>query len=294
MTRPEHGTWPDHGTWPEHGTPTVVLTIAGSDSGGGAGIQADLKTFAALGAHGASVITAVTAQNTLGVRAIHQVPADVVAAQLDAVLDDLPVAAIKVGMIGSVEAAEVIARWAAGAASSAAGGGGAWPVRGGGGPWRNLVVDPVLVSTSGSRLGVAAVVRPLLAYTSVLTPNRDEAGALLGRRVSTVEEMADAAAALAAAGPRAVVVTGSEGAVDVLCHDGVVTVLRGRTVGTRNNHGSGCTFSAAIAVRLAVGDEVDDAVRWAKEYVTDALDAARDWKLGGGPGPLHHFTRRNP
>jgi hydroxymethylpyrimidine/phosphomethylpyrimidine kinase len=255
-------------------TPPVVLTVAGSDSGGGAGIQADLKTFAALGAYGASVITAVTAQNTLGVRAIHQVPADVIAAQLDAVLDDLPVAAIKVGMLGSIDAAEVIAHRL--------------------GRELNLVVDPVLVSTSGSRLGVAAVVRPLLPYTLLLTPNRDEAGALLGRRVSTVEEMADAAVALAATGPRAVVVTGSEGAVDVLCHDGVVTVLRGRSVGTRNNHGSGCTFSSAVAVRLAVGDDVVDAVRWAKEYVTDALDAARDWQLGGGPGPLHHFTRRNP
>jgi hydroxymethylpyrimidine/phosphomethylpyrimidine kinase len=255
-------------------TPPVLLTIAGSDSGGGAGIQADLRTFAALGAFGASVITAVTAQNTLGVRAIHQVPTDVVSAQLDAVLEDLPVAAIKVGMVGSVVAAEAIARRAR--------------------RHRNLVVDPVLVSTSGSRLGVAAVVAPLLPYTLVLTPNRDEAGALLGRRVSTVQEMADAAGALAATGPRAVVVTGSEGAVDVLCHDGVVTTLRGRRVDTRNNHGSGCTFSAAIAVRLAAGDAVPEAVRWAKEYVTDALDAARDWQLGGGPGPLHHFTRRNP
>jgi hydroxymethylpyrimidine/phosphomethylpyrimidine kinase len=254
-------------------TPPVLLTIAGSDSGGGAGIQADLKTFAALGAYGASVITAVTAQNTLGVRAIHQVPVDVIGAQLDAVLDDLPVAAIKVGMLGTVEAAEAIAERV--------------------GHHRNLVVDPVLVSTSGSRLGVAAVVRPLLPYTVVLTPNRDEAGALLGRRVSTVPEMADAAAALTASGPRAVVVTGSEGAVDVLCHDGVVTVLRGRAIDTRNNHGSGCTFSAAIAVRLAAGDAVDEAIRWAKDYVTDALDAARAWRLGGGPGPLHHFTRRN-
>jgi hydroxymethylpyrimidine/phosphomethylpyrimidine kinase len=227
------------------------------------------------------VITAVTAQNTLGVRAIHPVPADVIGAQLDAVLEDLPVAAIKVGMLGSAEAAEEIARRAAAGTGNA-------------GAWRNLVVDPVLVSTSGSRLGVAAVVRPLFAYTRVLTPNRDEAGALLGRRVSTVQEMTDAAVALAAAGPRAVVVTGSEGAVDVLCHDGVVTVLRGRAIGTRNNHGSGCTFSSAIAVRLAAGDPVVDAVRWAKEYVTDALDDARDWQLGGGPGPLHHFTRRNP
>jgi hydroxymethylpyrimidine/phosphomethylpyrimidine kinase len=255
-------------------TPQVLLTIAGSDSGGGAGVQADLKTFAALGAYGASVITAVTAQNTLGVRAVHHVPADVVAAQLDAVLEDLTVTAVKVGMLGTVDVARAVVERT--------------------GRLRNLVVDPVLVATSGSRLGVAAVVEPLLPYTLVLTPNRDEAGALLGRRVSTVQEMADAAVALVAAGPRAVVVTGSEGAVDVLHHDGVTHVLRGTAVPTRNNHGSGCTFSAAIAVRLAVGDGVPEAVRRAKEYVTDALDGARDWQLGGGPGPLHHFTRRNP
>jgi hydroxymethylpyrimidine/phosphomethylpyrimidine kinase len=262
-------------------TPPVLLTIAGSDSGGGAGIQADLKTFGALGVYGASVITAVTAQNTLGVRAIHLLPADVVGAQLAAVLDDLPVAAIKVGMIGSVQAAEAIARFAAGGHGGASG-------------WRHLVVDPVLVSTSGSRLSGVAAVEPLLAYTSVLTPNAGEAGALLGRRVSTVQERAEAAAALVAAGPRAVVVTGGPGAVDVLHHDGRTTVLPGRAVRTGNDHGSGCTFSAAIAVRLAAGDAVPEAVRLAKQYVTDALDAARDWQLGGGPGPLHHFTRRNP
>jgi hydroxymethylpyrimidine/phosphomethylpyrimidine kinase len=255
-------------------TPPVLLTIAGSDSGGGAGIQADLKTFAALGAYGASVITAVTAQNTLGVRAIHQVPADVVAAQLDAVTADLPVAAIKVGMIGGVEVAEAIASRAAG--------------RSGG--WARLVVDPVLVASSGSRLSAAAAVVALLPYTLVLTPNRAEAGALLGRRVSTLREMADAAGALAAAGPRAVVVTGSEDAVDVLHHEGAVSLLRTDRVATRNDHGSGCTFAAAIAVRLAAGDDVPEAVRQAKSYVTDALDGARDWRLGGGRGPLHHFT----
>ncbi len=253
-------------------TPPVLLTIAGSDSGGGAGIQADLKTFAALGVYGASVITAVTAQNTRGVTAIHPVPADVVAAQLDAVLDDLPVAGVKVGMVGSAEVARVIARRAH--------------------RLPGLVVDPVLVSTSGSRLGAVAFVGPLRPYSMVLTPNRDEAGALLGRRVTTVPEMALAAADLA--GPGSVVVTGSEGAVDVLHHDGAASCLRGRPVATRNNHGSGCTFAAAIAVRLALGDPVPQAVRTAKEFVTDALDGARDWQLGGGPGPLHHFTRRKP
>ncbi|MCA2212936.1 bifunctional hydroxymethylpyrimidine kinase/phosphomethylpyrimidine kinase [Jidongwangia harbinensis] len=250
-------------------TPRVVLTVAGSDSGGGAGIQADLKTFAALGAYGASVLTAVTAQNTLGVTAIHPIPADVVAAQLDAVLADLPVAAVKVGMIGDPAVAEVIASRAA--------------------DLPHLVVDPVLVATSGSLLSGVASVAPLLAYPCVLTPNRHEAGALVGRVVSTAEEMAEAAAELAAAGPGTVVVTGSELAVDVLCHDGEVSMLRGAPVPTANNHGSGCTFSSAIAVRLAAGDPVPEAVRAAKRYVAGALAGGRDWKLGGGPGPLDHF-----
>jgi hydroxymethylpyrimidine/phosphomethylpyrimidine kinase len=250
-------------------TPPVVLTVAGSDSGGGAGIQADLKTFAALGVYGASVLTAVTAQNTLGVTAIHPVPVDMVAAQLDAVLADLPVVAVKVGMIGDPAVAEVIAARAA--------------------ELPNLVVDPVLVATSGSRLSGVAAVAPLLAYRCVLTPNRHEAGALLGRRVTTAEEMAEAAVALAARGLRAVVVTGSELAVDVVCHDGTVSVLEGVPVPAANNHGSGCTFSSAIAVRLAVGDAVPAAVAFAKRYVARALAGSLQWQLGAGAGPLDHF-----
>jgi hydroxymethylpyrimidine/phosphomethylpyrimidine kinase len=251
-----------------------MLTIAGSDSGGGAGIQADLKTFAALGAYGASVVTAVTAQNTLGVTAIHPVPAEVVAAQLDAVLADLPVAAVKVGMIGDPAVAEVITSRAA--------------------DLPNLVVDPVLVATSGARLANVASVAALVAYPCVLTPNRREAGALLGgfgeNAVVTVEEMRSAAERLAARGPRAVVVTGSELAVDVLCHGGKTVVLRGEPVDTPNNHGSGCTFSSAIAVWLAAGDSVPDAVGKAKEYVTVALRGGSAWRLGAGPGPLNHFA----
>ncbi|GIF12309.1 bifunctional hydroxymethylpyrimidine kinase/phosphomethylpyrimidine kinase [Actinoplanes teichomyceticus] len=250
-------------------TPPVVLTIAGSDSGGGAGIQADLKTFAALGAYGVSVLTAITAQNTLGVTDIHPVPARSVAAQLDAVLSDLPVAAVKVGMIADPAVARVIAERAA--------------------DLPNLVVDPVLVATSGSRLGEAAVVSVLMPYASVVTPNRHEAGVLVGRRVETTAEMAAAAAELTAAGPRAVVVTGSELAVDVLWHGGRVSQLRGEPVPTANNHGSGCTFSSAIAVRLAAGDPVPDAVAAAKEYVTGALRGGAGWRLGAGPGPLDHF-----
>ncbi|GAA2686208.1 bifunctional hydroxymethylpyrimidine kinase/phosphomethylpyrimidine kinase [Actinoplanes palleronii] len=250
-------------------TPRVVLTIAGSDSGGGAGIQADLKTFAALGAYGVSVVTAITAQNTLGVTGIHPVPAESVAAQLDAVLSDLPVAAVKVGMIADPAVAKVIAERVA--------------------DLPNLVVDPVLVSTSGSRLGEAGVVAVLMPYASVVTPNRQEAGALIGRRVETTSEMAAAAAEIGATGPRAVVVTGSELACDVLWHGGDVTTLRGEPVPTRNNHGSGCTFSSAIAVRLAAGDPVPEAVAAAKRYVRGALLGGARWRLGAGPGPLDHF-----
>lgn len=250
-------------------TPPVVLTIAGSDSGGGAGIQADLKTFAALGAFGTSVITAITAQNTLGVTAIHPVPAEIVAAQLDAVLSDLPVAAVKVGMVSDPAVAKVIADRAA--------------------DLPNLVVDPVLVATAGSRLGEAAVVSVLLPYARVVTPNRHEAGALLGRPVETAEEMIAAAAGLAELGPRAVVVTGSELALDVLHCGETTSLLRGEPVATGNNHGSGCTFSSAIAVRLAAGDPVPQAVAAAKDYVRRGLLGGSRWQLGAGPGPLDHF-----
>jgi hydroxymethylpyrimidine/phosphomethylpyrimidine kinase len=251
-------------------TPPVVLTIAGSDSGGGAGIQADLKTFAALGVYGACVVTAITAQNTRGVTAVHPVPAEMVAAQLDAVLDDLPVAAVKVGMIGDPAVAEVVARRAD--------------------RLPHLVVDPVLVATSGARLATVDSAGVLTAYAQIVTPNRAEAGALLGTQVSTVREMAEAARRLAEAGPEAVVVTGSELAVDALWHAGEVTLLRGEAVATANNHGSGCTFSSAIAVWLARGEPVPVAVARAKRYVTEALRGGSAWRLGAGPGPLDHFA----
>ena len=299
--------------------PPVVLTIAGSDSGGGAGIQADLKTFAAMGAYGTSAITAITAQNTRGVTAIHPVPVDVVAAQLDAVLDDFEVAAVKVGMIGERAVAELIrervaqlgrgrvaelgpgrvaqfgrgrvAELGPGRVAELGEGRVAERGRGRGARVVNLVVDPVLVATSGARLGAAASVGPLVAYeSSILTPNRAEAAALSGSPVETAEDMVSAAVRLADGGARAVVVTGSELATDVLWHDGVTTTLRGEPVETINNHGSGCTFSSALAVRLAFGDSVPAAVAAAKKYVTTALRGGRDWRLGAGPGPLNHFA----
>jgi hydroxymethylpyrimidine/phosphomethylpyrimidine kinase len=259
-------------------TPPVALTIAGSDSGAGAGIQADLKVFAALGLYGTSVITATTAQNTREVRAVHPMPADLVTAQLAAVLADLQVRAVKTGMLGTEQVADAVAEQARA------------------GLLPNLVVDPVLVSTSGHRLGVVAAVERLLPYALVATPNRAEAAAIVGRPVSTHDEMAEAAAQIAARGARYVVVTGGDDgdtsateSVDAFWTGAGVSLLRGPRIDTHNTHGTGCSFSAAIAGRIALGDAVPDAVAFAKEYVARALAGAREWRLGGGHGPLDHF-----
>ena len=256
-------------------TPAVVLTIAGSDSGGGAGIQADLKTFAALRTYGASVVTAVTAQNTRGVTGVHGIPAEMVGAQLDAVLEDLPVLATKVGMLAAPDVAGIVA------------------TRARDGRLPNLVLDPVLTASTGQRLGVVAAIERLLPYAKVVTPNREEASELVGWSVSTPDEMAKAAAQLAGAGAEFVVVTGgdmvADESVDAMWTGHEVRLLRGPRVDTRNNHGTGCTFSAAIAARLAVGDEVFDAVAAAKRFVARALAGGRDWKIGRGAGPLDHF-----
>ncbi|MFY1588491.1 bifunctional hydroxymethylpyrimidine kinase/phosphomethylpyrimidine kinase [Micromonospora sp. WMMD734] len=257
-------------------TPTTVLTIAGSDSGGGAGIQADLKVFAALGAYGTSVLTAVTAQNTRGVDAVLPLPPRTVTEQLDSVLADFAVRAVKTGMLGTPAVADAVAE-----AAKA-------------GRLPHLVVDPVLVATSGHRLGVVTAVERLLPYARVATPNCAEAAALTGGPVTTVGEMVAAAQALAAGGPEFVVVTGGDvdaagESVDVLAGGGTTTLLRAPRVDTRHSHGTGCSFSAAIAVRLAAGDPVPVAVATAKEYVTRALTGARGWELGAGRGPLDHF-----
>ncbi|QSB13805.1 bifunctional hydroxymethylpyrimidine kinase/phosphomethylpyrimidine kinase [Natronosporangium hydrolyticum] len=257
-------------------TPPVALTIAGSDSGGGAGIQADLKTFAAQRCFGASVITAVTAQNTKAVTDVHPIPPAAVASQLTAVLDDLSVAAVKTGMLGSAEVADEVA------------------ARARDGVLPHLVVDPVLISSTGYTLGVVAAIERLLPYAVVATPNVAEAATLLDRPVTTLAEMADAARDLAAGGARCVVVTGGdlrggEQAVDALWLDGEVRFLRGPRVPTTHNHGSGCTFAAAIAARLAHGEQLVDAISQAKSYVARALAGATGWRIGGGIGPLDHF-----
>lgn len=267
--------------------PVVVLTVAGSDSGGGAGIQADLGTFAAHGVYGCSVVTAVTAQDTTGVHGVLAVPPDFVDRQLAAVLGDLPVRAVKTGMLGGPETVRVVVDRAVA------------------GELPNLVVDPVLVASSGDRLSdvdSGPVIRDeLLRYATVATPNAAEAGALLGRDLSSVEDLATAAGELALTGAGCVVVTGGDlvaereaGAARMACDavwfGGEVTVLRSPWIDTRNTHGTGCTFSAAVAVGLARGLAPVGAVVAAKGYLDRALRSAAGWRLGAGRGPVDHLV----
>ncbi len=259
----------------------IALTIAGSDSGGGAGIQADLKTFAALGVYGASAITALTAQNTRGVVAIHAVPAAFVTAQIDAVLSDLAVGAVKIGMLGG---AEVVAAVAAGLDR-----------------WNavNVVLDPVMIASSGERLlaadAVDALTRLLIPGARVVTPNLPEAAALTGSGLAADERaMAAQAEQILGLGAQAVLIKGGHGAgaesVDLLVEaGGTVTRLAARRIATRNTHGTGCTLSAAIAAGLAKREDLAAAVGTAKDYVTAAIAAADQLAVGHGHGPLHHF-----
>ena len=259
-----------------------ALTIAGSDSGGGAGIQADLKTFAALGCYGLSVVTALTAQNTCGVRAIHSPPAEFAAAQLAVVLDDIGADAVKTGMLHS---AEVIAAVAAG-------------LKDRGLP---LVVDPVMIAKSGDRLlqaeAVAALREILLPLTTVLTPNLPEAEVLLGRTLESEDQIAEAARELTDLGPRAVVLKGGH-FPGPICRDWLyqaegnqLMALEEPRITTANTHGTGCTFSAALTALLARGMPLAAAVTQAKEYLSGALARGAEYKLGSGHGPVHHFYR---
>jgi hydroxymethylpyrimidine/phosphomethylpyrimidine kinase len=263
-------------------TTRIAVTIAGSDSSGGAGIQADLKTFSALGVYGASVIAALTAQNTRGVTAIHEVPADFVAAQMDAVFSDLAVGAVKIGMLGN---AAVIAAVAAALARHRQ---------------TNVVLDPVMVATSGARLlaprAIAALRSELVPRALVITPNLPEAAALLDGGVATDEtEMRRQADRLLALGANSVVMKGghAEGAqsTDILVTRTSATPFVAPRNSTRNTHGTGCTLSAAIAAGLAKGQALEEAVRNAKEYVTAAIAAADRLTIGSGQGPVHHFHR---
>ncbi|HEV8065551.1 MAG TPA: bifunctional hydroxymethylpyrimidine kinase/phosphomethylpyrimidine kinase [Acidimicrobiales bacterium] len=260
-------------------TPKVALTIAGSDSGGGAGIAADLKTFAAHGVLGTLAITAVTAQNTLGVQGVQTITPAMVAAQIDSVVTDLHPAAAKTGMLATPEIVKVVVAKA---------GDGTLPV---------VVVDPVLVASSGDPLFDGDEIRTayleLVATATVVTPNLPEAGLLVGRQLDSVESMSQAARELQSLGPSLVVVKGGHlpgrEAVDVAFDGQAVTLLRGRWVETRNNHGTGCSFSAAIAAQLARGLEPLEAALEAKAFVHRAIELAAGWQLGGGHGPIDHL-----
>ena len=261
----------------------VALTIAGSDSGGGAGIQADLKTFAANEVFGTSVITALTAQNTQGVSAIHDVPLVFIVGQMDAIFSDFEVAAVKIGMLSRVETIRLIAS----------------ELRRRSAP--HIVLDPVMVATSGDRLlqedAVAALRTELMPLAEIVTPNLHEAAALTGKPFARNEQEMEAQARdIFAFGPRWVLVKGGHGtgdeAVDLLVGgDGAVTRVRGRRIDTKNTHGTGCTLSSAIAAHLARGASPSDAVRAAKDYVTGAIAAADQLKVGHGHGQLHHFYK---
>jgi len=262
-----------------------ALTIAGSDSGGGAGIQADLKTFSALGCYGMSVITALTAQNTQGVTGIHDVPAEFVARQLEAVLGDIGVDAVKIGMLHKAdtihEVAKALRRFKV----------------------QHIVLDPVMYAKSGDRLieesAVEALKTELLPMTTVLTPNLREAGSLLHKEIHATDDMEHAVRQLAELGPRAVVLKGgapvTEGGDDCFfCKDDApdsLQWLKHYRVDTHNVHGTGCTFSSAIAAHLARGEALTDAVRRAKEYISGALEAGARYRLGHGKGPVAHFYK---
>jgi hydroxymethylpyrimidine/phosphomethylpyrimidine kinase len=260
----------------------VAMTIAGSDSGGGAGVQADLKTFGALGVYGTCVITALTAQNTRRVEGVYEVPAAFVAAQIDAVVADIPPDAVKTGMLANAEIIRVVAE----------------RVRSLHLP--NLVVDPVMVAKSGDRLlredAVDALRALLLPLATVVTPNIPEAEVLTGSPIAGVEDARRAARVLVEEmGARAAVVKGGHGrgpAVDVFYDGRETRLLRAPRIETTNTHGTGCTFASAIAAGLARGLPPLAAVRLAKRYVTAAM--RRAFPLGGGHGPLHHFYRLWP
>ena len=260
----------------------IAVTIAGSDSSGGAGIQADLKTFAALRVYGASVITALTAQNTRGVQAIHDVPADFVAAQIDSVFSDLAVGAVKIGMLSQVATIEAVA---AGLARHA----GSIPI----------VLDPVMVATSGDRLiseaAVGALSRHLLPLADLVTPNLPETATLIAEPDATSENAAVAQGRrLLALGARAVLVKGGHGDGDesvdhLMGTDGTLRRFAAPRIRTRNTHGTGCTLSSAVAAGLARGLSMVEAVADAKRYVSAAIAAADGVAIGHGHGPVHHF-----
>jgi len=262
-----------------------AMTIAGSDSGAGAGVQADLKTFAALGVYGTSVLTAITAQNTVAVTAVHEVPTDVIAAQIDAVATDIGVDAVKTGMLSSSAIIECVASALT-----------KYPEIPG---LRRLVVDPVMVAKSGDSLlredAVGALRDRLLPLAAVVTPNIPEAETLTGLTIITDEDVREAARAIVAMGTASVVVKGGhrEGPATDLYYDGSsFREFTSPRIETVNTHRTGCTFASAVAAGLAKGLETEDAVGLAKEFVTEAI--RHSFPIGQGHGPLHHFYKLWP
>lgn len=262
-----------------------VLSIAGSDSGGGAGIQADLKTFAALGCFGMTAITALTAQNTCGVRAIHPVPPDMLRAQIDAVLEDIGADAVKVGMLHSPEIVRTVAQ----AIDRH--------------QLQRVVFDPVMVATSGAKLiddpAIAVLVSELFPRATLITPNLDEAALLVGRPLTSAQDMAQAAAELLARGARAVLLKGGhlagEVVTDLLLASGREPLwMEAPRIATANTHGTGCTLSSAIAAHLALGATLAQAVQQARDFVRQALQAGASVKTGQGEGPLNHGFAPRP
>ena len=263
-------------------TTPVALTIAGSDSSGGAGIQADLKTFAAHGVYGASVVTALTAQNTQGVSGIHPVPAAFVTAQIDAVFADLAVGAVKIGMVAQLEVIDAIVagldRWMP----------------------KHVVLDPVMVATSGDRLLVAEAVEALRAKliprASLITPNLPEAAALLEEPVATNEAAVEhQGKRLLAMGCRAVLIKGGHGqgqeSIDYFIDANGTMALAAPRIATKNTHGTGCSLSSAITAGLAKGEVMETAIRNAKAWISAAIASADRFSVGHGHGPIHHFHK---
>ena len=258
-----------------------VLTIAGSDPGGGAGIQADLKTISSLGCYGVTAITAITAQSTLGVGTVQPVSAPIVEEQLETLFGDMGADAVKVGMLYSPELIEVVARQLRKYGAE------------------NVVLDPVVVSQSGKRLLVEEALKPLMdqlmPLATVLTPNLPEASLLLGVSILSSEEKRRAARDLASYGSPYVLLKGGHSAGDdfsdllYMAAEDRFVQFSGRRIVTRNDHGTGCTLSSAIACHLAKGMSVEEAVKGAKDYVTRAIEAGSEYALGKGRGPLHHF-----
>ena len=256
-----------------------VLTIAGSDSGGGAGVQADLKTFSALGIYGTSAVTAVTAQNTVAVAAVHEVPVEVVAAQIDAVVTDIPPDAVKIGMLSSAAIIDVVTTKVKEHSLSP------------------LVVDPVMVARSGDRLlredAVTALRDRLVPLADVLTPNVPEAEVLVGRSLTSDDDIRAAAREIVGLGAKAVVMKGGhregDSAVDLLFDGEEFHEFSAPRIETTSTHGTGCTFASAIASFLAHGEPLPEAVGYAKEYLTEAIRRAQP--IGHGHGPVQHFWK---